>query len=283
MDKTTVQKLLHALPQSTAVRQLIAALEMYHHSVLSPLFLLIGLFSAGKSLLAQALTDDLSGKQFPSGIGPTTHHFNIVDRGIYRLGDTPGFDAIRHDTAEAKGAIQKSDSYFLVHAATRGGLIRYEVDLLQELKQGGLLTPDNIVIVVTHKDARETELPEIQQEILDQLRTALGFVPPMFNVSSSDYIKAVRMKDTDICEMSGIPQLRSFIEERATVHRRSLERQRQERVLFSYTEVRKELVAQQELVASRLSQLCQFDSKQQLEMGRAIRAMADSANKLLDG
>lgn len=134
------------------------------------------------------------------------------------LVDTPGLDAQEEDNAQAYAAYQKATAILFVHTVKTGELHRDELEHLNRIRK--LFPSDayfwkHFYLVLTFREEVDDDgLQSIVDEslrLIEEKCGGRGF--PVFSVSNVRYAKGRREGKKGLVGRSGIPALRSAIEE----------------------------------------------------------------------
>lgn len=130
--------------------------------------------------------------------------------------DTPGLDAKENDDIVAFEGYKKADLIIFVHTPNIGELHRNEIDRINQI--AALFPSKNdfwqrFCFVFTFKESLEDNQFEIiKSKVLEDIKTHCGGIGyPVFNVSNMDYWDGIDNKSKPLVEISGIPELRTFL------------------------------------------------------------------------
>lgn len=178
-----------------------------------PVIAVWGLMNAGKSYLLNMLSKQLDREYFKTNdVRETAINKQLeTDACIYL--DTPGLDANSADDAEALKGVEQADVVLFVHQP-QGELEKVEVDFLKVVANSfGEYAEDNIIMVISKADKEdEDKVQEIQDKILEQCQSILGFEPKCFQISNTVYHKGEKEHKNGLISHSHILELREHIE-----------------------------------------------------------------------
>ena len=130
--------------------------------------------------------------------------------------DTPGLDAKENDDIVAFEGYKKADLIIFVHTPNIGELHRNEIDRINQI--AALFPSKNdfwqrFCFVFTFKESLEDNQFEIiKSKVLEDIKTHCGGTGyHVFNVSNMDYWDGIDNKSKPLVEISGIPELRTFL------------------------------------------------------------------------
>lgn len=183
-----------------------------------------GVMNHGKSSLLNSLLDAAA---FPvQDIRTTTenkseHWFDDV-----YLVDTPGLAAEGSDDAAAYAGYRRANFILFVHKTEVGELHKNEIDAINAIK-GFFDSPDffwsHFSLVLTSLDAyakNSADLNAIRDKSLADIQTNCGGAGfPVFVVSNTRYQKGRAENKSKLVELSGIPELRAFLQQNIPVWR----------------------------------------------------------------
>lgn len=178
-----------------------------------------GMVSSGKSSLYNMLINS-SDEYFPTGAARTTMKADYFDYNYISYVDTPGIDVRSEDDALAFSTIIESDIILMIHNIRTGPLNRSEVEWLERITRSMNsveMCRSRIVFVVSWKDTREKEgdYGELIGNIKRQVFDIIGGEIPFFDVSVKKYQQGMEKEKDVLMQNSGIPELKSFLEEYA--------------------------------------------------------------------
>ena len=173
-----------------------------------PVIVAWGLMNAGKSYLLNMLTQHIDSEFFKTNDFRETaenHQFEGDDR-IYL--DTPGLDANSQDNLVALEGVQQADVVLFVHQL-QGELEAVEIEFLQNVRDSfGEYAQSHILMVLSKVDKEEPEkVDQIQERILEQCHTHLGFQPLCFQISNTYYQQGIQGHIDDLVQYSHIEDL----------------------------------------------------------------------------
>ena len=179
-----------------------------------------GMVSSGKSSLYNLLTDNVTEERFPTGAARTTVSADAYSYKNMEYIDTPGIDVRDADDEIAYRTIMESDIILVVHNIKTGPLTRSEYDWLTRIASGmngEEMRSRRIIFVCTWKDTREHDpgYEDILGEVKNMVFNAVGVEIPFFDVSIKKYIDGINKEKPVLCDRSGIPALKAFIEDYA--------------------------------------------------------------------
>ena len=174
-----------------------------------PRVAVFGKFNHGKRTLLNALIDH-EGYFKASDKRETRTNSDFADEknGIIWF-DTPGLDAdvTGQDDFEAnKGAFVSADIVLMIHTLKAGELDKYEVEHISRLLHAS--KNDNKLLVLTQID-QITE--EQQKAVVNRIKEQLPKFEPIL-VSATRYLKGVAESKDKLVELSGVPELKSKIQ-----------------------------------------------------------------------
>lgn len=200
------------------IRHLEAAWDTYQTAVAQPVhqiphIVCTGIYNAGKSTLLNALCGE---EKFPTGDIPTTKEVAQAEFGGAVYIDTPGLNAMDEDDRETQAAYESADFILFVANAQNGGISSAEAKWLQRLKEQYGSLQQRLIYVLAHCSQVEPEqLPEIRKKTLNDFRKSVGLDPEwILCVDSITYQDGVTQNELLLSENSGIPQLKSCLDER---------------------------------------------------------------------
>lgn len=130
--------------------------------------------------------------------------------------DTPGLDVKEKDDMVAFEGYKKADLIIFVHTPNIGELHRNEIDRINQI--AALFPSKNdfwqrFCFVFTFKESLEDNQFEIiKSKVLEDIKIHCGGTNyPVFNVSNMDYWDGIDNKSKPLVEISGIPELRTFL------------------------------------------------------------------------
>lgn len=130
--------------------------------------------------------------------------------------DTPGLDVKEKDDIVAFEGYKKADLIIFVHTPNIGELHRNEIDRINQI--AALFPSKNdfwqrFCFVFTFKESLEDNQFEIiKSKVLEDIKIHCGGTNyPVFNVSNMDYWDGIDNKSKPLVEISGIPELRTFL------------------------------------------------------------------------
>lgn len=184
-----------------------------------------GIVSSGKSSLFNALLDRLENERFSVGAARTTVDKDTEELlpGI-ELVDTPGIDVKEQDDQTALNAICASSIIIMVHNIKMGMLHQNEVDWLKNIRSSFSDTKeltDRFIFVNSWVDQRmnEKSFEDTVNETKRILYDIMGTDEiECYNVSSVLYVKGLTAGKEKLAEISGIPELRSAVIEKARLY-----------------------------------------------------------------
>lgn len=176
-----------------------------------------GMVSSGKSSLYNLLTDHATTERFPTGAARTTTYADAYSYKNMEYIDTPGIDVQDADDEVAYRTVMESDIIIMVHNIKTGPLTRSETDWLARIASGikdAEMRKRRLIFVCTWKDTREKEqgYEDILNEVKRMAIDAVGVEVPFFDVSIKKYLDGIEKEKDLLCEKSGIPELKAFIE-----------------------------------------------------------------------
>ena len=136
------------------------------------------------------------------------------------LTDTPGLAAEEIDDAAAYAAYRRANFILFVHKTEVGELHKNEIDAINKIKS--FFNDDNFFwqhfsLVLTSLDAYAKDtasLDAIREKSLTDILTNCGGAGfPVFIVSNTRYQKGVAENKPKLVELSGIPELKSYLQE----------------------------------------------------------------------
>ena len=136
------------------------------------------------------------------------------------LTDTPGLAAEEIDDAAAYAAYRRANFILFVHKTEVGELHKNEIDAINKIKS--FFNDDNFFwqhfsLVLTSLDAYAKDtasLDAIREKSLTDILTNCGGAGfPVFIVSNTRYQKGVAENKPKLVELSGIPKLKSYLQE----------------------------------------------------------------------
>ena len=176
-----------------------------------------GVMNHGKSSLFNSLLNE---NVFPEEDVRTTIATQVEQwsDGVYLI-DTPGLSAETVDDAIAYEAYRRANVILFVHRVDTGELHKNGIDGLNKIKA---LFPDekffveHLCLVLTSiddKSAREN-LNVIRDKAIDDIKKFCGLSGfKVFNVSNTRYRKGMAENKPKLVEMSGIPELRDYLQQ----------------------------------------------------------------------
>lgn len=184
-----------------------------------------GIVSSGKSSLFNALLDRFENERFSVGAARTTVDKDTEELlpGI-ELVDTPGIDVKEQDDQTALNAICASSIIIMVHNIKMGMLHQNEVDWLKNIRSSFSDTKelkDRFIFVNSWVDQRmnEKSFEDTVNETKRILYDIMGTDEiECYNVSSVLYVKGLTAGKEKLAEISGIPELRSAVIEKARLY-----------------------------------------------------------------
>lgn len=184
-----------------------------------------GIVSSGKSSLFNALLDRSENERFSVGAARTTVDKDTEELlpGI-ELVDTPGIDVKEQDDQTALNAICASSIIIMVHNIKMGMLHQNEVDWLKNIRSSFSDTKelkDRFIFVNSWVDQRmnEKSFEDTVNETKRILYDIMGTDEiECYNVSSVLYVKGLTAGKEKLAEISGIPELRSAVIEKARLY-----------------------------------------------------------------
>lgn len=130
--------------------------------------------------------------------------------------DTPGLDVKEKDDIVAFEGYKKADLIIFVHTPNIGELHRNEIDRINQI--AALFPSKNdfwqrFCFVFTFKESIEdNQFDIIKSKVLEDIKIHCGGTNyPVFNVSNMDYWDGIDNKSKPLVEISGIPELRTFL------------------------------------------------------------------------
>lgn len=181
-----------------------------------------GIVSSGKSSLFNALLDRSENERFSVGAARTTVDKDTEELlpGI-QLVDTPGIDVKEQDDKTALNAICASSIIIMVHNIKMGMLHQNEVDWLKNIRSSFSDTKeltDRFIFVNSWVDQRMNE-KSFEDTVNETKRILFEIMGTdeieCYNVSSVLYVKGLTAGKEKLAEISGIPELRSAVIEKA--------------------------------------------------------------------
>lgn len=172
-----------------------------------------GIYNAGKSTLLNALCGE---EKFPTGDVPTTKKIAQAEFGGAVYIDTPGLNAMDEDDRETQAEYESADFILFVANAQDGGISAAEAEWLQKLKERYGSLQQRLIYVLTHCTQVDPEqLPVIREKVLGDFKKAVEFEPEhIFCVDSITYQDGTTQNEPLLTQSSGIPQLKSCLDER---------------------------------------------------------------------
>lgn len=189
-----------------------------------PRVVVCGMLKAGKSSLLNSLFDDRTNQHFPTARSRKTLKNQSEVRNGIRFIDTPGLDYNEKDTEEAHNAYAGADLLLFVHEGTKE-LEEIQLAFLQELQAMHADLEKKLLFVITSKEESGNELDALKAQISGKIRQRCDFSPEIFAVENTSY----RSGKEQVRASSGIPELRSVIENRCRSIGDRLAEQREER------------------------------------------------------
>ncbi len=173
-----------------------------------------GIEKAGKSSLLNELTGHVECEFFPTNVIRETIKNKAFETEHYIFLDTPGIDSEDAVEKEAYKGLDSADIILFVHYP-QGELHQQEVDLLKYFHSAfGDNVKDRLIVVLTSLDTSENNsLNKIQDAVLEQCNNLLGFKPVCFQVSNTRHRHGCLKNNQVLIEKSGIPALKSYINE----------------------------------------------------------------------
>lgn len=213
--------------------ELLRALEQLddeHTSSETVTLTFIGLVKAGKSTLANVLTDNLEQEYFKTARTRETRELKSlrVDQVTYT--DTPGLDAEEADDQVAFDGILISDLLVLCHSLTQGELDQPTLDYLSQIKQHSQRPlADRLVCVLTKAEQPEEPQQETEAHISAQLTRVCGSTIDTLRVSANAYRLGRQEHEPQLTTYSRIPELKQYLQERVEAACAEMVRNRAER------------------------------------------------------
>ncbi len=211
--------------------QLDQARDALFHADHPFLVVLIGPFNSGKSSIINALIGE---RVLDVGATPTTSKIAILRHGedVQRLQsgevetvfypapllervslvDTPGLESVftAHDEVTRR-FLHRADVVLLVMLATQA-MSASNVEYLQSLRAYG----KRMIMVINQIDAVEPEEQKpLRDFVADQSKLGLGFVPPIWMVSSRQAAEATQSqpRNEELWKASGFDEIERFLDE----------------------------------------------------------------------
>ena len=191
-----------------------------------PRVVVCGMLKAGKSSLLNSLFEDVEDTTFKVGATRTTmKNQRLLKNGICFI-DTPGLEANKEDTDEAKAVYPTADLLLFVHTGERE-LIIQELEFLKSLTQTNSGIERRLIAVISHCDLANDHLDELKTSVSGQIEQVLGHSVPLFSVSNSRYRKGIQTGKEKLRELSGIDELRQFIFEKCASEHEAMSAERE--------------------------------------------------------
>lgn len=176
-----------------------------------------GVMNHGKSSLFNSL---LNKNVFPEEDVRTTIVTQVEQwgDGVYLI-DTPGLSAESIDDAVAYEAYRRANVILFVHRVDTGELHKNGIDGLNKIKT---LFPDekffveHLCLVLTSIDDKSAQknLDVIRGKAIDDIKNFCGLNGfKVFHVSNTRYRKGMAENKPKLVEMSGIPELRKYLQQ----------------------------------------------------------------------
>jgi len=191
--------------------QNITTVTSQHHQVA-----ICGLMNAGKSSLLNMLTGQPEHEYFPTGASRTTDEVKSFTNSNIDWIDTPGIDACIQDDLTAWRSILRADTIIFTHTLRTGILEKIEIDFLNKLLQHLPDLEQRLLVVLTHADSVEEHKDESVNSITQLLEREFPSQPPLFVTSSSRFKKGSLTKKENMIRLSGINQLLTAVQSRAS-------------------------------------------------------------------
>lgn len=168
-----------------------------------------GIYNHGKSTLLNALVGE---EIFKAADKRETKEIKVYESSDIIWIDTPGLSADtaeKDDKAAKETVFREADFIFIVHNVQEGELDRTEYNLYHQLMR-------------QDKDCRKkffmalSQIDQIDQEMLKMVKDRLKNQLPglrIFPVSATRFLKGLYEEKQKLVELSGIPELISFVEE----------------------------------------------------------------------
>ena len=187
-------------------------IERYIHLISTsdkPCVAVFGKYNHGKSTLLNALINQNNYFKVSDKRETQVNKVFLDQKNNLAWLDTPGLDADVHgkDDFEAnKGAFVSADIVLMIHTLKAGELDKYEVEHISRLLHAS--KNDNKLLVLTQID-QITE--EQQKAVVNRIKEQLPKFEPIL-VSATRYLKGVAESKDKLVELSGVPELKSKIQ-----------------------------------------------------------------------
>lgn len=176
----------------------------------NPRIVACGMLKAGKSSLLNNLVGSLDDALFPVDIvRATIKNKEFTHEGICYV-DTPGLDANLKDTEEAQKAYVSADMLLFVHSA-ESELIQQEIQWLHSLQKMHTHLEQRVLLVLTNIDRSGNNLNRLKKKINGQIKNALGFNLPIYEIDNKAYKKSFMPGKGALRQLSGIDHFRMAI------------------------------------------------------------------------
>ena len=183
-----------------------------------------GVMNHGKSSLLNSLLDS---DVFPvQDIRTTTENKSERWFDDVYLVDTPGLAAEGSDDAAAYAGYRRANFILFVHKTEVGELHKNEIDAINAIKSffdSADFFWRHFCLVLTSLDAyakNDADLNTIREKSLVDIETNCGGANfPVFIVSNTRYQKGRAENKAKLVELSGIPELRAFLQQNVPVWR----------------------------------------------------------------
>ena len=180
-----------------------------------------GMVNSGKSSLFNVLTEHYDREYFQTGAARTTKQADSLEFQGLEYVDTPGIDICDTDDNVAFQTVAAANVILVVHNIRTGPLTREESSWLQKICQN--LTPqetgDKLIFVCSWCDSirNKDELAYIVDEVKRMVFEITEYPVTVLCVSSKRYLSGVQKNKPELCDASGIPKLRSIIQQKASL------------------------------------------------------------------
>ncbi|MDO5296758.1 MAG: 50S ribosome-binding GTPase [bacterium] len=184
------------------------------------------------------------------------------DRDVILI-DTPGLDADQSDDTAAFKAYKRANLIVFVHSVKTGAVEGEEIRNIQRMEKESA-SPDyfwkHFILVLTSIDeysaeeADQAQMQKIEKASLENIKKACGREGfPVFCVSNTRYSKGVEKQNSKLMELSGVQELKGFINSHLGTYRKEQSDLAQQRFAKAKEETLKAVQAERESEASQIA------------------------------
>lgn len=206
------------------------------------------------------------------------------------LVDTPGLEADQSDDAAAFNAYKRANLIVFVHSVKTGAVEGEEIRNIQLMEKEAPSSEyfwKHFILVLTSIDeysadeADQAQMKKIETASLENIKKACGREGfPVFCVSNTRYSKGVEKQNSKLMELSGVKELKGFINSHLGIYRKEQSDLAQQRFAKAKEEALKVLQKEGSDIGARLNNNKQQWTAWQNKLAERLNGLVKEAEEL---